>query len=263
VAASLVGRDARPRRFHQASVPPGAATLRIRAPSRRTERHVGATARLGPGSGRPPPPPRPTGIGVGSEGVDLDDLSRRRENDGAVEGWAALTGVWNGQHLEVTDQRAEEPHGQYRKPRWDTRPCPPPPDGWPQVPEGSNIKPPPQVIPGQVSVVLFRPGPTQVVLVVASSEPDQAEALLRPLYGAGVCVVRSRWTAHQVQAVRVLLRQHWGDWTIFDPGNRIEDDAQLTVSAKVVHITRGIVPWARSLPHGLSEVIPWLRPPST
>ena len=64
------------------------------------------------------PPPRPTGAGVLTRGVDLDQLSRRREKDAAVEGWAALAGVWRDQHPRVTEQRAEEPHGKDRTPRW-------------------------------------------------------------------------------------------------------------------------------------------------
>jgi hypothetical protein len=35
------------------------------------------------------PAPEPSGLGVRVEGVDLERLTRRRQKDGASEGWAA------------------------------------------------------------------------------------------------------------------------------------------------------------------------------
>lgn len=96
--------------------------------------------------------------------------------------------------------------------------------------------------------------------MVASSEPDQAQALLRPIYGNALCVVRSRWTPEQVEGVRAALHQHWDDWTICEFGNRTDQDAQVVVSAKVVHVAPGLVLWGQSLPTGILEVVPWLQP---
>jgi hypothetical protein len=49
---------------------------------------------------------------------------------------------------------------------------------------------------------VFRPSPDRVELVVATTEPGCAQAVMRPLYGDAVCVVPSRWMAAQVTSVR-------------------------------------------------------------
>ncbi len=207
------------------------------------------------------PPPRPSGVGVRTSGVDLDRLSSRFEKDGAVAGWATLSGIWRGERLDVIEQSEESRDENPWRPFWRTPPCPPPPGGWPQVPEGSNIEPsPPSSIPGRVSVVVFRPTPTQVVLVVATSQPEAAEALLRPVYGDALCVVASRWSPDQVEAVRQALHRHWAEWGVYEFGGRAGDDAQVTVAAKVVRVLPGIAEWSLTVPPGIVEVTPWLGP---
>ncbi|HSN05966.1 MAG TPA: hypothetical protein VLV82_01375 [Candidatus Angelobacter sp.] len=190
----------------------------------------------------------------------LDLLSPRVEKDGGVAGRATLAGVWRGGRLDVVDQgepRDEDPW----RPFWSTPPCPPPPQGWPQVPVGSNIEPsPPESIPGRVSVVVFRPTPTQVVLVVATSRPEEAEALLRPVYGDALCVVASRWSPDQVDAVRQALHEHGTEWGVYEFGGRAGEDAQITVIAKVVRIVPAVTEWCLTLPDGIVEIIPWLAP---
>jgi hypothetical protein len=207
------------------------------------------------------PAPRPSGIGVLTSGVDLDRLRFRVEKDGAVAGLATLTGVWRDGCLHVVEQSEEPLDPEPWRPFWSTPPCPPPTRGWPQVPEGSNIEPsPPESIPGRVSVVIFRPTPTQVVLVVATSQPDAAEALLRPIYGDALCVVASRWSPDQVEAVRQALHEHWEEWGVYQFGDQAGEDAQVTVSAKVVRVLPEMAEWSLTLPYGIVEVTPWLGP---
>lgn len=207
------------------------------------------------------PPPRPSGVGVLAHGVDLDLLASRVEKDGGISGLATLTGTWHDEALHVEEQTAEQrgrprPHVFLTVP-----PCPPPPTGWPRVPEGSNIEPhPPESIPGRVSVALFRPSPTQVVLVVATSEPVEAEELLRPLYGDALCVVPSRWAPEQVEEVRSTLHRHWSAWGVYEFGNRTTEDGQVLVVATVVCVLPAMAEWSRTLPDGILEVTPWLGP---
>src|SRR5262249_54705423 len=60
-----------------------------------------------------------------------DALTGRFECDGAVEGYATLTGIWAARHLWVEDQAL--PERQHRRsPGWKTPPCPVPPGGWPR-----------------------------------------------------------------------------------------------------------------------------------
>jgi hypothetical protein len=207
------------------------------------------------------PPPRPCGLGVLTSGVDLDRLAARFAKDEGVGGWATLTGIWRSDHLDVIHQSDSVRDPSPWRPEWTIPPCPPPPRGWPQVPEGSNLEPrPPEKIPGKVSLVLFRPSPTQVVLVVATSRPEAAEELLRPVYGDALCIVPSRWSPDQVEAVRATVGERWDEWGIYESGDRIGGDAQVTVTLKVVRVLAEMAQWTRALPYGLLDVTPWLCP---
>ena len=48
--------------------------------------------------------PRPAGPGVALIGVDTDTLVRRREHEGAIEGYATLAGIWAENALVVSHQ---------------------------------------------------------------------------------------------------------------------------------------------------------------
>ena len=105
-------------------------------------------------------------------GADFGQLANRFERDGAVEGWAMVTGIWSGEQLEV-EQQATPPPRSAPRPRWVIPPCPPPPRGWPEViPRGDILL---DYDLGDlldtgaaVAVTLFRPDPNQTVLVVAA-----------------------------------------------------------------------------------------------
>ena len=42
-------------------------------------------------------------------GANSDAVTRRFEHDGAVQGWAAITGTWSGVQLQVERQDAPVP----------------------------------------------------------------------------------------------------------------------------------------------------------
>ncbi|MDQ1485340.1 MAG: hypothetical protein QOJ62_1033, partial [Actinomycetota bacterium] len=130
-------------------------------------------------------PVRPaSSVGVPVEGVDLNLLARRHEKDGAIEGWAHISGVWSGDRLRVDAQRPKDPidfDNRRPLPDWASPPCPPPPGGWPHGLRDENLDiedlrdayghwPADGPI---VALTLFRPGPTQVVAVVAASDPHR------------------------------------------------------------------------------------------
>ena len=72
-------------------------------------------------------------------GADLDLVVNRFEKAGAIEGWAAVTGVWSDEQLEVDRQSLPSPEPPWSLP-WRTPPCPPPAGGWPKVtPRGDNV----------------------------------------------------------------------------------------------------------------------------
>ena len=46
---------------------------------------------------------------VGVAGADFDALHGRIQRDGAVQGWATVTGIWSGDHLRVQRQTPQGP----------------------------------------------------------------------------------------------------------------------------------------------------------
>jgi len=102
------------------------------------------------------------------------------------------------------------------RPLWDSPPCEPPTGGWPHGRREENLEPPPE-LEGDAAVVgvtMARPSPTQVVLVVVSTEPDRTRAQLGARYQSRLCVVTSRWTRAQLQGVQAQLEARMGGWQI-------------------------------------------------
>lgn len=67
-----------------------------------------------------------------------------------------------------------------------------------------------------------------LVLVVAAADPDAVEAQLRPQLGDLLCVVTSRWTKAELDAVRAHLHAHWEQWNLYGlgPSNGEDGDSQ-------------------------------------
>ena len=145
-------------------------------------------------------------------------------------------------------------------------PCPPPAGGWVR---GVNGGQPDnldfdlgtlQSTGAAVTVAQFRPGPGQVVLVVAAADEDAVERWLRPQLGSRLCVVPSRWARSQLDAVTAVLRDHWQDWTLGSSGEGVGDDGQARVSAGAFRVLPELAAWAGTLPDGLLLVDPVLTP---
>jgi hypothetical protein len=195
-------------------------------------------------------------------GADFDAVARRFEQDGLVEGWAAVTGTWSGERL-----RAERQDPPVRTPaahaRWAAPPCPPPPGGWPVTRRRGDVELSYDLgdlaeTGAATARTLFHPGPDQAVLVIAAADPAAAEARLRPQLGASLCVVPSRWTKDQLDAVRGHLGQRWQQWNLLQLGPRHGEDGQPHIAASLVRVLPEIAAWATSLPPGIVALEPWL-----
>jgi hypothetical protein len=213
-------------------------------------------------------------------GADFGDgLERRLERDGAVEGYAAVTGVWAADHLRGERQDVYAP--QHRKsPNWKVPPCPPPPGGWPHQRWVYDIqdvqtgeRPAAQYVGlnydlgdlqetgAAVAVTMFRPSEDQAVLVVAAADPEAVEAYLRPQLGELLCVVPSKWTTAQLEAVRAHLGAHHENWNLYAWGGYSStEDGQAKLSASLTRILPEVAAWADSLPAGILDLKPWLTP---
>jgi hypothetical protein len=208
------------------------------------------------------PPPRPSHLGVPVVGVDLGALDRRREKAGAIEGWAHLSGVWQDGGLLVQSQEPPIFRVDPRSPRWSEPPCPPPLGGWPHGAVNENLEAGDlqQADTSIVALALFRPSSTQVVLVIASTEPSRVQAKLQEPFGQRLCVIPSRWTKDQVRDAAEQLRINMDRWQIYISGETVTEDGQTLVEAATVRVLPAMVDWARPLPDGLVKITPWLAP---
>jgi hypothetical protein len=208
--------------------------------------------------------PRASRYAVPVVGIDPARLDRRRVTSGAFDGWATLTGTWRQDRLLVERQEPRE-RAQRSAPRWSRPPCPPPRGGWPTGGPNENIQ-----VPGDIlatlaitSVAMFRPSVHQAVLVVAAEEPAEAETVLRPICGDRLCVVRSRWTARQVEEAGGRLREQMSAWLIYGTGQSVSEDGQAVVTAELTRVLPTLARWADTVAEGLLSLTPWLVPQRT
>jgi hypothetical protein len=197
-------------------------------------------------------------------GANFDDLTNRFEDDGAVETFATVTGIWSGDQLRAIRQTVPE-HTPHRFPRWETPPCPAPAGGWPCLTWGNadyNLDYDLEDLMdtgAAVSVTIFRPSEEQAVLVVAAADIGAVEAKLRPQLGELLCVVASRWTRAKFDAVRAHLSERWETWNLYELGESSSEDGQARTEAKLTRVLPEIAEWADSLPSGIVAFDPWLR----
>lgn len=199
--------------------------------------------------------------------VDADPLviGTEHNEDGAIPGWATVTGIWLGDAIQVLTQTSTPP-GTARRTfgaRWITPPCAPPDEGWPAGSQDELFAIDMQALRDAdncVKTVMYRPRPDSVVMVVVAVDVAEAERVWRPVLGSRLCIVQSRWSNRQVEQVRADLHAHWHDWTISSFGGPAAQDAQVHVTAEVLRVMPGLAVWAREIPEGLFDVNPALLP---
>jgi hypothetical protein len=197
-------------------------------------------------------------------GADFGELSDRFERDGAVEGFATLTGIWLATHLRVEAQALPE-HQPHESPRWQMPPCPAPEGGWPHLTWGHGDKNLDYELGdldqtgAAVARTLFRPSEDQAVLVVAAMDPNAVEAQLRPQLGPLLCVVPSKWTRAELEAVRARLHAHHEEWNLYMWGyGPTTDEGQAQITARLTRMLVEVAAWADSLPAGILDLESWL-----
>lgn len=214
----------------------------------------------------PRPVRQPSSGAVPVTGADFGAVAERHELDGNVEGWATVTGTWTGHQLRIERQSRSRPPAPAGGPMWQVPPCPPPADGWPHGMNGrqrDNLDFDPgelQETGAAVTIVTFRPSHDQAVLVVAAADPQAVEARLRPQLGPRLCVVPSRWTKREIDAVHGHLRDRWDDWNIYRLAVDTLEDAQARVTAELTRMLPEIAAWAASVPPGILKLDSWLLP---
>jgi hypothetical protein len=231
------------------------------------------------------PAPEYCELGVDAEGVDLTALEHRREKDGAVEGYASLTGTYRGGTLVVEQQARPAPPSSGDEDH-DAPPCEAPEGGWPRDPSilrGPGYEPEGDANmmaeqpamdrysaehPGDVvTIALLRPFPDSVLMGVSAVDDAaaaRAEEALRPMYGERLCVVVSRFTRAQVtaaqQAIPVGGEEGVRLGVMGGAGEGVSDDLQVEVGYDVVMVTEELQRRAEQHPPGLLVLRPWLVP---
>jgi hypothetical protein len=202
-------------------------------------------------------------------GARFEDLTNRFERDGAVEGYARVTGTWSDDQLHARRQTTP-PSTPHPHPRWESPPCPAPSGGWPHLDwerasSGRGVHNLDYDLGdledtgAAVAVTTFRPSEDQAVLVVAAADRDAVEAQLRPQLGDLLCVVTSRWTKAELDAVRAHLHAHWEQWNLYQLGPSNGEDGQTRMAMQLTRVLPEIANWAASLQSGILAIKPWLR----
>lgn len=112
-----------------------------------------------------------------------------------------------------------------------------------------------------VIVTTFRPSEDQAVLVVAAADPEAVEAHLRPQLGPLLCVIPSRWTRAELEAVRAHLHAHHEEWNLYKWGGYTSTEhGQAKITASLTRILPEVAAWADSLLTGILDLEPWLTP---
>jgi len=197
-------------------------------------------------------------------GADFDALAHRFEHAGEIEGMVALHGVWSGESVHVEHQGPPVSKRRVFE-SWVTPPCSAPRGGWPEVVRRGDITFDYELgdleETGQVvAQTIFRPAENRPVLVVAAADVEAVEAILRPQLGDSLCVVRSRWTKDQIEAVRADLEENWDRWSLREMGPRHLNDGQVRLRGSLTRILPEIAEWAAPLPEGILALVPWLSP---
>jgi hypothetical protein len=207
-------------------------------------------------------PPHPSRYAVPADGADFAALAHRYEDHGAVEGFATVYGTWLGDRIQISRQTDEWPVAVI-SPRWDHPPCPPPNEGWPHSQPADSLAfdlGDLQDSGAAVTVVIFRPGEEQAVLVVAAADVAAVEEHLRPQLADRLCVVPSRWTRRQLDIAQEQFRAMWEQWAVWRTGEQYDEQAQPTFTASLLRVTDEIATWVDSQPEGLIRLKPCLTP---
>jgi hypothetical protein len=207
--------------------------------------------REGPGRDRGPGPPS-------RHAVPLDGPTPPGD-------WATLAGEWRGGRLcGVTATAPREPEDWWSPRPVGVPPCPPPEGGWPPLTRAELDAAQPVLTPllrsGAVASAKSLRAGSGVALVVAAADPARVEAVLRPVYGAALCVVRSRWSRSELSAAMWHLDARIEEWAVILQGGRVTADGLVEEFVAVRYVTPDLAAWAGSLPPGMVTVAPWIVP---
>jgi hypothetical protein len=195
-------------------------------------------------------------------GADPNAVPKEFGPGNVIPGRVTITGEWRDGVIEVVSQ---SPDGPPRPPEPDrtSPPCPPPVGGWPVGDKDEHIAPDLRnlVASGKaVRVAIFRPSPYQVVYVVAATDGEAVESVLRPQLNGRLCVVASRWTRGYLDEILAHLVANMQDWTVQTIGEGVDELAQACFSVGLMRVTPDMAEWAHGIESDVLRLEPSLLP---
>jgi hypothetical protein len=195
-------------------------------------------------------------------GADFSAIPTEFGPNNAIPGTATVTGIWLEDSIQVQSQSPDGPRHE-DSPVFRSPPCQPPPGGWPHVEPDENLEYDLGDLENSgaaVTIAMFRPSPSQAVLVIGASDVRTVEAALRPQLPDRLCVVPSRWTRAELDDVISHLRSRWQDWAIDRINQHIDEHAQPSIEGELLRVTAEVADWANTLPGSLLRLVPSLVP---
>jgi hypothetical protein len=212
-----------------------------------------------PWTGRPRPRSR---YSVRLVGADPNAVPTEFGPGNVIPGHVTITGEWRDGVIEVLSQ---SPDGPLRPPVPGLKnpPCSPPVGGWPVGQKDEHINPDLRdlVASGKaVTVAIFRPSPYQAVYVVAATDAEAVESVLRPQLNSRLCVVASRWSRSYLDEIRAHLLARMQDWTVQRIGEGVDELAQACISAGSMRVMPDMAEWAQDIDTDVLRLEPSLLP---
>jgi hypothetical protein len=217
----------------------------------------------------PAPPPQWCALGIDVRGVDLTALENRREQEGAVEGYATLTGHVEEDVLAVTDQEPPTSSSTGGSAYHPYPGCKEPTGGWSQHPPTYDPPVGPmddyqaQHVDEIAMISVARPDVrTAFPYVLTWGDPSGAQAAMRNAYGDEQCVLRSSWTQDEVvrAADDLAAAASANQVYAYGSGHGLGDDGQIEVDGTAVRQTAALDALVARHPKGLIAIDYWLHP---
>jgi hypothetical protein len=112
--------------------------------------------------------------------------------------------------------------------------------------------------PGTRAAIL-RPSPHEALWLITTTEVDEAEAALSPVYGRGLCVVRSAYREENYDDAAKTFPFHAGLGIFGSSTGPPDADGQWPVTFRVLYITDELLNRQRMMPAGLVLLEPAMR----
>lgn len=111
------------------------------------------------------------------------------------------------------------------------------------------------------TIFSYKDGNQRVLMTVTDRE--KAERMLRPHYGECLYIIQSSWNRPMLDSVMDTLSSHAEEWCLLGGGQGLGIEGDIRCTARVSKIIPEIARWHSSLPAGLLEIQPWIRPSAT